>query len=450
VSNLKKFKRLSNGGLTVINTNATNLDLQKSLVSAYPAAVAQMYKSGFYKTLQGATVKETAANIWHFLKNNITYEKDVDGYQFLMLPARFAKRAKGDCKNYSLFTASVLGAMGLPVFFDFTNYSSKTGVNPYPANMPTHVYCSTLDEQGKRIIIDGVYNKFNKEKDYYFKIIQPMKIAVLSGFGEPKTLQIERNQITDPVKRQQYKARVIQGEINRLLRSKDPVKRAKGNALLNSIQPAANVAGIYGKKGKKKKGAGFKKVTLVGLRNAYLLLVKLNVRGTAHKLSILISKPGGKDKLKNVWVNKLGGKFDVLLKNIETGKKKKPLLGESKKTKNLSGLYDYTVGGGLGVVETITLGSVLAAAAGAIAAISPLLKNININKDGGEATSANDIAPGSSSMDLLQDSTNNGGDPAAPLPPAGAGSIMDQKLFGLPLPLVILGGAGAVYLATKK
>ena len=278
-----------------------------------------------------------------------------------------------------------------------------------------------------------------------------MKIAVLSGlntFGDPQTIQIERNQITDPVKNKEYKNRVIKGEIKRLLNSNDPVKRSKGKQLLNSLQPSSNVAGIAGKKNK---ASGFKKVTLSGVRNAYLVLVKLNVRGLAHKLSILLNKPGGNDKLKNVWVKKLGGNFSVLKKNIETGKKKKPLLGESKKTKSLKGIYGMTYNAGLGEpVTAVTVGSILAAAAGAIAAISPLLKNININKDGGEAKNANEIAPGSSENDLIQDSTNNGGNVNAPLPPADNDSIMDKKVFGLPLPLLLVGGAGIVYFATKK
>lgn len=436
----------ADGNSTLVNGLATNKELQNSLLEAYPVAMQQMYKSGFYRAFKGANNTETAANIWHYLKGHIKYTKDPEGLQFIMLPARFAKRRAGDCKNYSLFAASILGSLGLPVFFEFTNYISKTGKVPVNKTTPTHVYISTLDNNGKRVIIDGVYNKFNSEKPYFYKKTVPMKIAVLSGvdneLGTPAVMQIERSQITDPVKRKQYQARVIKGEISKLLRSTDPEKRAKGQALLASIAPTG-VKGIAGKK-KKDKPSIFKKAALVGVRNAYLLLVKLNVRGTAHKLSLLLKKPGGPEKLKNVWVKKLGGEFDNLVKNIDQGKKKKPLLGESKKTKGLKGIY--------GIADPVTgasLGAILASAAGAIAAIAPLLRNININKDGAEVSAAS-AAPGTNADDLLKDSVTNGGTPNLPGTDNTGQGFMNQKIFGLPLPLVLLGGAGGVYLLTKK
>lgn len=436
----------ANGNSTLVNGFATNQQLQKSLISAYPLAVQQMYKSGFYKAFKGRNTTETAANIWHYLKGHIKYTKDPDGLQYIMLPARFAKRQKGDCKNYSLFAASILGSLGLPVFFDFTNYTSKTGKPPINKKTPSHVYISTLDENGKRVIIDGVYSKFNSEKPYYYKKTVPMKIAVLSGvdseLGTPAVLKIEKNQFTDPVKRKEYQARVIKGEIKKLLNSADPAKRAKGQAYLNSLAPG-NVEGIYGKKKKKDRPNVIKKAALIGVRNAYLLLVKLNVRGTAHKLSLLLKKPGGEEKLKKVWVKKLGGEFSNLLNNIKIGVKKKPLLGESKKTKGLKGLY--------GIADPVTgvsLGAILASAAGAIAAIAPLLKSININKDGNE-TSPNNAAPGTDSNELLNDSINNGGQPNLPTDTT-SGGIMQQKVFGLPVPVVLLVAAGGVYAIAKK
>ncbi len=437
----------ANGNGVIVNGLATNLQLQDSLIEAYPAAVQQMYNSGFYKAFKGANNTETAANIWHYLKGHIKYTKDPDGLQFIMLPARFAKRRAGDCKNYSLFAASILGSLGLPVFFDFTNYISKTGKIPVNKTTPTHVYISTLDNNGKRVIIDGVYSEFNKEKKYYYKKTVPMKIAVLSGvdneLGTPAVMQIERNQITDPAKRKQYQARVIKGEITKLLNSSDPAKRAKGKALLASIAPTG-VKGIAGKK-KKDRPSIIKKAALVGVRNAYLLLVKLNVRGTAHKLNLLLNKPGGPDKLKKVWVKKLGGEFDNLVKNIDQGKKKKPLLGESKKTKGLKGMY------GMGEVATgVTLATILASASGAIAAIAPLLKNININKEGKEVNSAASAAPGTGADDLVKDSITSGGTPNLPGTDDSSQGFMNQKIFGLPLPVVLLAGAGGIYFATKK
>jgi len=431
-----KLIGLVNNNDTVINTWATNNQLQASLMAAYPLAVKQMLNSGFYNTFKGATVNDTAANIWHYLKGTIKYKKDPDGVQYIMLPARFIKRGVGDCKNYSLFTASILGSLGLPVFFDFTNYISKEGKEPTNKKMPSHVYISTLNERGQRVIIDGVFSKFDSEKPYYYKKTVPMKIAVLSGLGTPTTMQIERNQITDPVKQKQYRARVIKGEITKLLDSADPRERAKGRKYLEACR-AKNIDGIAGKKkDKKNRPSIFKKAGLVTVRNSFLALVKLNVRGLAHKLSILVSKPGGADKLKNTWVKKLGGNFDVLLKNINQGKGKKPLLGEGKKTKGLAG-------------EPVSLTVILASAAGALAAIAPLLKSININKEGKETNAANQAA-GTDVDDLVAQGVNSGGTTVLPQSDQGGDGFMDKKILGLPLPVVLLLAGGGVYLATKK
>lgn len=431
-----KLIGLVNNNDTVINTWATNNQLQNSLIAAYPLAVKQMLNSGFYNTFKGETVNDTAANIWHYLKGTIKYKKDPDGVQYIMLPARFIKRGVGDCKNYSLFTASILGSLGLPVFFDFTNYISKDGKEPINKKMPSHVYISTLNERGQRVIIDGVYNKFDSEKPYFYKKTVPMKIAVLSGLGTPTSMQIERNQITDSVKQKQYRARVIKGEITKLLNSADPIERAKGRKYLEACK-AKNINGIAGKKkDKKNRPNPFAKVGLVTVRNSFLALVKLNVRGLAHKLSLLIAKPGGQDKLKNTWVKKLGGNFDVLLKNINQGKGKRPLLGEGKKTKGLAG-------------EPVSLTVILASAAGALAAIAPLLKNISIGPDGKEVNKAQE-APGTNIDDVVTEGVTSGGTTVLPQGDQGGEGFMNKKILGLPLPVVLLLAGGGVYLATKK
>jgi hypothetical protein len=79
-------------------------------------------------------------------------------------------------------------------------------------------------------------------------------------------------------------------------------------------------------------GRGVGRAIVVGAvqipRSAFLSLVAINFRGLAYKLSAIIEQkqgnsPSSLDALKKKW-DKLGGKFDALVKSTNKGKDKKP------------------------------------------------------------------------------------------------------------------------------
>lgn len=79
-------------------------------------------------------------------------------------------------------------------------------------------------------------------------------------------------------------------------------------------------------------GGGVGRAIVVGAvqipRSAFLSLVAINFRGLAYKLSAIIEQkegnsPSSLDALKKKW-DKLGGKFDALVKSTNKGKDKKP------------------------------------------------------------------------------------------------------------------------------
>lgn len=79
-------------------------------------------------------------------------------------------------------------------------------------------------------------------------------------------------------------------------------------------------------------GRGVGRAIVVGAvqipRSAFLSLVSINFRGLAYKLSAIIEQkegnsPSSLDALKKKW-DKLGGKFDALVKSTNKGKDKKP------------------------------------------------------------------------------------------------------------------------------
>jgi hypothetical protein len=107
-----------------------------------------------------------------------------------------------------------------------------------------------------------------------------------------------------------------------------------------------------------------KTVAFFPTRKAFLLLVTLNVRGLAKRLSKLSS--GAK---KNFWVNKFGGKLSVLEGAISRGLKKKPLFGASKKVKAIKGVgYIIDDSGNIGAFDLAKAGAGAGAAAGGTAA----------------------------------------------------------------------------------
>jgi hypothetical protein len=144
----------------------------------------------FAKQFRKPTISDTCREIWNFTKYRIKYEVDPDGIQNLQAPSRLWHTKRGDCKSKSMFIAGCLQNLDIPYRFRFTTYTpgSRTA---------THIYVIATDENGKDIIIDSVYSRFNAEKKpTYIKDIKPpmAQINYLSGFvpreQEPDTIEI--------------------------------------------------------------------------------------------------------------------------------------------------------------------------------------------------------------------------------------------------------------------
>jgi hypothetical protein len=187
-----------------------------------------------------------------------------------------------------------------------------------PNKIPTHVYNFVFDNSGKKITFDACVESLKESPRHTY--IKDMEVTYLAG---------------SPIMVDSY---------DYLGRR----KRGKG--------------GRGGRGGNR--GGGLKKIGLAPARGAFLLLVKLNVRGLATKLQQSIQK--GSDKTKAFW-SKVGGNFDKLKAEINKGAKKKPLLGIKKKGISGATSVEY-LEPGIGI-EPATL----TAAAAAIAAASPIL-----------------------------------------------------------------------------
>lgn len=142
----------------------------------------------------------------------------------------------------------------MPIAF---RYASYHWLKP----TPSHVYVVTKDEQGKEIIVDGVWHYFNSEKSPAYKITKPMDVITLAGMDE-------------------------------------------------------DVAGI----GRRKRRVGafsfHKKIALAPNRRAFRTLVSLNLFGLARKLQKVRAKNPA--ALRKFW-ERIGGKYSELEKSVRKG-----------------------------------------------------------------------------------------------------------------------------------
>ena len=272
-------------------SQADNKDIRDLLVKLVPKAKSQMVE--FSKGFRGRTNKETCKKIFDYIKSNFTYVAD-GGEQVIKLPSALLKKRVGDCKSYSLFTASILENLKIPYKFVYTSYNN----NPIPA----HVYVVTEDG----CIIDAVYGIFNAEKKPTYRYTQDMNVRYMAGIGADCTScskGVGKVTIISKDKRQQ-------------------------------IKTTANVAANK-----------FKSVAFVGGRQVLLGLIKGNYDGIATKMQKVDT-----NKLKNDWT-RVGGDYSALTNAIKEGAskpaKKLGLLGKLKsllKKKGIQGIGATDVG----------------------------------------------------------------------------------------------------------
>jgi uncharacterized membrane protein YgcG len=160
----------------VIKTKYNTEDIMAAIMAADKHAA--QYVKDFAPHVKGQTTLKTCRNIWDFLKNCISYKEDATNWQVIKAPSQLWHDGVGDCKSFSIFTAAILKSLNINYKYRFTGYvSSLPGHN---AAVPTHVYVVATDENGREIIIDGVWTEFNAEKKYNIKYDR-MPLVYMAG-----------------------------------------------------------------------------------------------------------------------------------------------------------------------------------------------------------------------------------------------------------------------------
>ena len=375
----------------VYKSKADNKDIRDLLVKLVPKAKAQMVT--FAQKFKGRTPQETCKNIFDYIKSNFTYVAD-GGEQIIKLPSALLRKKVGDCKSYSLFTASILENLKIPYKFVYTSYSA----NP----IPQHVYVVT--ENG--CIIDVVYGIFNQEKKPTYKYTQDMNVRYMSGISG----NCDCETTMGAAGRGRAKVREAKEQV------KQKVKQA---------------------------GRGVVTVGLSGGRALILAMVKKNLDGFASKMQKIDT-----NKLKSSW-EKAGGKFSNLQEAIKIGASKpskrlgflvklQKLVKSKGGVRGLGALSEGEIQAAIVTVST-AIGTAVAPAAGtaagaslgaALAAMYPTIVDMLKQTP---ATEGDNIVNDDLTDDLVEE--------------GGTATSFD---FGKILPFVAIGGAVLYFVMSKK
>lgn len=422
---------------TLVKLNGTNPDLMRVIESKTEEATSQC--KVFAERFRGANNRETALNIWNYLKSNIPYKADGSADQRIKAPNRLVADASlmgpTDCKSFSLFTVGCLRALGLPAYYRYASYTADP--------TPTHVYSYTLDEAGRPIIIDAVYSRFNAEAPYVSKKDVKMNISYLSGIPGRPSLPVKAPNNTTALQRLIGKVQkgsvgyyILKNELERQTGGRSSIKysysqitrykaflskrlankvpavlrpyfNAELNALNNGMfygvippqlfRSAAmqgfaqsiaedfenDDAAAMGKISFKKLKRSLKKISIKkifkGVKAVGLVVPRKAFLGlvalNVRGLATRLTKAPA-NKVKKQW-EKMGGKPSVLMSAISKGAKKRPLLGGGriKSIKGIGFVYDDAPNG-IGAAPAV--GAWLAAAGPVLIAFMQLLKGAGV------------------------------------------------------------------------
>ncbi len=171
---------MSNGIAQAKNTkvllkkDGTTKDIIKVVLDTSREVKAQThaFSKGFAPTYQGMQ------KLWSWVRQNIHYNEDPLGVQWVREPARLWYDREGDCKSFTVFIVSVLENLGLRYVIRFTNTDTPN------SRIVNHVYPVAILNDGTEVIVDAVYKYFDDEHPYYYKKDYSMSdIYRLAGIG---------------------------------------------------------------------------------------------------------------------------------------------------------------------------------------------------------------------------------------------------------------------------
>lgn len=198
--------------------------------------------------LRGLSVEQACRKLWHFVKEHIAYEKDDPEYkkeknkrenrEQIRSPRRLIADGKGDCDCMTTFVDTCMTEFGVTGIINrITEYDYN--------GFFQHIYSLIPNGKGKYIIMDCVWNEYNKEKPYTKKEDYIMELQYLDGIGDAGDLIGFGNTYTNMDSQDLFGDREEFGELGRLFRKKTPeqkqAKKEKRQGVLKKVRKVMNV-----------------------------------------------------------------------------------------------------------------------------------------------------------------------------------------------------------------
>lgn len=304
------------------------INQQHKINLPYAAKIKHLFYAG--------SERATAKKIHDFLRNEIQYKVESGNKQTTKSLSRFVHDGFGDCKHFSIFTNCIMDACGFMPCYRYAGYTHGKGF--------VHVY-SYFPKS--KTICDAVLPGFNTEKTPLIKKDIKMSLYRLSGVDEIGAINF------DKIKKNVAKA------------------NAKASNVVNkAVKEIPNAA--------KKLASTGNIVSMAVPRNAFLGLVKLNVRGLATGLSQVIAKKGTGGL--QFW-ELLGGNMAELTKVIQSGASKKRIMGPVEESESYNEIYGGYSADGVSIGEPVTIATALASAAPIILKVTDVLKKAGIKPE---------------------------------------------------------------------
>lgn len=274
----------------VIVEDQSTGDIIDAIIKAHKTYAPEYSKISSFFT--GPNKRAVAKKIYDFLRQNVVYRIESGNSQSVKSPASILATGHGDCKHYSSFAGGILQNLRIPFAYRFVSYKSD--------KIPQHVFVVIDPGTPNEIWIDPVISKFDYRKPYTYKTDRQMALYSISGVGQATIKQAKAAK-------------------------KAAATTAQKKAAKSELQAARKAAGKTFGQQLQKGTRVILKVAAAPVRNAFLLLVKLNFAGLGNKLAAAWIK--APTKVRVFWES-TGGVLDALKKAWETGSKKKRIFGD--------------------------------------------------------------------------------------------------------------------------
>jgi hypothetical protein len=312
------------GNMQIVKYDQGTQDIIAELLKSH-ADQAKEYDK-IYSYFVGRNVRQTAKNIFDYLKHNVKYNIEPASRQTLKSPSAIIAQGNqgSDCKGYAQFAGGILDAIkrninGADWCYRFASYNNK--------KMIQHVFVVVKDKNGKEIWIDPVLDQFDVHKPYNYKQDKTPNMALyrISGMDQVGKISLKKLSLKNVGKAVKSVAKVAKAVV-KVATSATPAGAAK-NLIKAGVKKAikkgaAKAAVKTAAKAAIKKAAngGLKKIVVkvatAASRNAFLTIVKANKDGIATKLGAAMAR--NEQQIKDIWQG-LGGKYNVLQSTILAG-----------------------------------------------------------------------------------------------------------------------------------